>query len=257
MKTKIFLFLTCLTMFANAQNAKNIVDQYELAMKANDQEATLTMKLISKNGTIRQRTLSWSSQTDANGRNASHILFTAPADIKGSAFLSIENQTGQDDQWLYLPSIKRSRRISSNEKGKSFMGSDFTYEDIGSVKSDENTYKLIGTEKKAGFEIYTIEATYIKPDRHKETGYSRRVFYISSDNYMLLKSEFFGLDGKLKKVLECSDFEYFSEPQKWRPKTLHMKDLDKGTQTILIFSNYSINKGIDPNRFTIRHLETN
>lgn len=257
MKSLFFALLFGITTIANAQDGKAIVERYKKELDATDQEATLTMKLVSKTGTIRERSLTWSSQTGKDGREASYIYFSAPTDIKGTAFLSVENLSGNDDQWLYLPSLKRSRRISSNEKGKSFMGTDFTYQDIGNENINESSYRFIRTEKNGDSEINVVEATYISPEKIKETGYSKRVLYINNANGLLVKSEFWGLDGKIKKVLECSDFEFFAESQKWRPKTMHMKDLEKGTQTTLIFTNFKINKGIDPNRFTVRYLESN
>lgn len=257
MKTQILIIMFLLPLVLHAQDAKQIIKQYENEMDANDQEATLTMQLISKNGNVRERTLTWRSQTDKNGKESSYLYFSAPADIKGTAFLTVENESGQDDQWLYLPALKRSRRISSNEKSKSFMGSDFTYEDIGNENSDECNYTQIRTETLNDDQVSVIEATYKDPKRSKETGYSKRIIYINLKNNMLIKSEFYSLDGKLFKVLECSDFELLAESKKWRPNTFSMKNLDKNTQTILKFSNYKINKGIDPNIFTIRHLESN
>jgi outer membrane lipoprotein-sorting protein len=257
MKSLILITLVLFSSLLNAQDGRTIVELYEKEMEALDQEALLTMKLISKNGAIRERSLIWSCRTDKNGRDASYIYFSSPSDIKGSAFLTVENQTGQDDQWLFLPALKRSRRISSDEKGKSFMGTDFTYEDIGSEKSSENKYKLLRTDGKANDVIYVVEAMYVNAQKSKETGYTKRLLYINKSNNMMVKAEFYGLDGTLKKVLECSDFIYYGEAKKWRPKTLCMKNLEKGSQTVLKFENYKINKGIDPERFTLRYLESN
>jgi hypothetical protein len=257
MRTLIAVLLALTPNFLGAQEAKEIVKQYKNAMDAADQEATLSMKLISKKGAIRERTLTWSSRTDKDGLEASYLHFLAPADIKGSAFLTIENRSGQDDQWLYLPALKRSRRISSDEKGKSFMGTDFTYEDIGSEEVNENRYRLLRTEGMGNDIVFVIEATYANAQKSRETGYSRRVLHISKANSMLVKAEFYGPDGNLIKTLECSGFEYFPELDKWRPKTMTMSNLEKGSQTILVFTNYKINKGIDPERFTVRNLESN
>ena len=257
MKNKLFIMGLLFSKLLTAQDAGEIIRRYESEMNATDQEATLSMKLISKSGAVRERALSWSSCTDKNGHEASYLYFTSPADIKGSAFLTVENQSGQDDQWLYLPVLKRSRRISSNEKGKSFMGTDFSYEDIGGEEVDDNSYKLLRTEGDGSDVTYVIEAVYINPQKSKETGYSKRVLYIKKTNNMLIKAKFYGLDGNLKKILECSGFEYYSKVKKWRPKTMLMKNMEKGSQTVLTFLNYKINEGINPERFTLRYLESN
>lgn len=257
MKTLFFFCMLVSSVLLKAQEAKEIVKRYENEMDAADQEATLSMKLISKTGAVRERTLNWCSQTDEKELESSYLYFTAPADIKGSAFLTIENESGQDDQWLYLPVLRRSRRISSGEKGKSFMGTDFTYEDIGSEKIDDNTYQLLRTERSGNDVIYVIEAVYADPQKSKETGYLKRVMYLNKTNNMLVKAEFYGLNGMLKKTLECSGFTFYGDVKKWRPGTMHMKNREKGSQTVLTFTNYKINKGIDPGRFTLRYLESN
>lgn len=257
MKTILSVSFILFSTLLNAQNGREIVQLYEKEMESTDQEALLTMKLISKNGNARERSLILSNRTDKSNRDASYIYFTAPADIKGTAFLSVENESGNDDQWLFLPALKRSRRISSSEKGKSFLGTDFTYEDLGSEKSSEITYKYLRAEQLGNIVLQVVEAVYANPVRSKETGYSKRILYINSENNMLVKTEFYGVEGTLNKVLDCSNFEYYADSKKWRPKTLIMKNLEKGTQTILQFEYYKINKGIDSNRFTLRNLESN
>jgi outer membrane lipoprotein-sorting protein len=257
MKTTLLVLLILFSTLLNAQDGRAIVRLYEKEMESTDQEAMLTMKLISKNGSTRERTLIISNRTDKSNRDASYIYFSAPADIKGTAFLSVENEAGNDDQWLFLPTLKRSRRISSNEKGKSFLGTDFTYEDLGSEKSSGITYKYLRSEQLGNIILQVVEAVYTNPTRSKETGYSKRILFINSENNMLVKTEFYGIEGTLKKILDCSNFEYYADSKKWRPKTLIMKNMEKETQTILQFEYYKINKGIDPNRFTLRNLESN
>lgn len=257
MKTFLLIVIFLAPAFLKAQDAEEIVKLYEKSMDAADQEAILSMKLISKNGVVRERSLSWSSRTGEDGLEASYLYFTSPADIKGSAFLTIENQSGQDDQWLYLPALSRSRRISSGEKGKSFMGTDFSYEDIGGEEIEGSTYKLLSTEKIGDDVINVIEALYKDSRKSKETGYSKRIMYISEKNNMLVKAEFFGLDEKLKKTLKCSGFEYYPDVKKWRPNTMHMTNNEKGSQTVLTFLEYKINTGIGPERFSLRYLESN
>ena len=249
------LILAATTIFA--QDAKTIVEKNKSAMEANDQEATLTMKLVSKSGSVRERSLIWSTLKDKNGLSSSYLFFSAPADIKGTAFLSIENASGNDDQWLFLPALKRSRRIASNEKSQSFMGSDFTYDDLGEQDIDLADYKLLRTESQGNVQLHAIESVYKTQQKIKESCYSKRIIWIDAATFMLVKTEFYGTDGKLKKVLECSDFKQFGDKKLWRPQVYTMKNLDKGTETQLRFANYKIDQGIDASRFTLRNLESN
>jgi hypothetical protein len=226
-------------------------------MDATDQEVTLAMQLVGKSGSIRERSLLWSTQEGKTQLSSSYLLFTAPADIKGTAFLSIENVSGNEDQWLFLPALKRSRRISSNEKGQSFMGSDFTYDDLGEEDVTQSSYKLLKSEPSESGTLQVIEAIYTDQQKIKESGYSKRIITIDEKTNMMLKCEFYGIDGKLRKVLECSNFKQFGESKRWRPQNYRMKNVEKSTETILLFGEYKINKGIDPNRFTLRNLESN
>ena len=146
MKNLIILIAIICSTSLFAQDAKSIIEKNKTEMEATDQEVTLTMQLVSKSGSTRERSLTWSTMKAKTGLSSSYLLFTAPADIKGTAFLSQENATGNDDQWLFLPALKRSRRISSNEKGQSFMGSDFTYDDLGEEDTNKSTYKLLKSE---------------------------------------------------------------------------------------------------------------
>ncbi|HPB06381.1 MAG TPA: outer membrane lipoprotein-sorting protein [Prolixibacteraceae bacterium] len=257
MKNLIILIAIICSTSLFAQDAKSIVGKFKTEMEATDQEVTLTMQLVGKSGSIRERSLSWSTMKAKTGLSSSYLLFTAPADIKGTAFLSQENATGNDDQWLFLPALKRSRRISSNEKGQSFMGSDFTYDDLGEEDTNKSTYKLLKSEPTEAGTLQVIAAVYTDQQKIKESGYSKRIITINEKTNMLLKTEFYGTDGKLKKVLECAEFKQFGDQKRWRPMLYQMKNLEKGTETILKFGDYKIDKGIDANRFTIRNLESN
>ena len=257
MKNLIILIAIICSTSLFAQDAKSIVEKFKTEMEATDQEVTLTMQLVGKSGSIRERSLIWSTMKAKTGLSSSYLLFTAPADIKGTAFLSQENATGNDDQWLFLPALKRSRRISSNEKGQSFMGSDFTYDDLGEEDTNKSTYKLLKSEPTEAGILQIIEAVYTDQQKIKESGYSKRIITINEKTNTMVKTEFYGIDGKLKKSLTCSEFKQFGDQKRWRPMLYQMKNLEKGTETILKFGDYKIDKGIDANRFTIRNLESN
>jgi len=257
MKNLITLIFILTASIIYAQDAKSIIEKNKTAMEATDQEVTLTMQLVSKSGSVRERSLGWSTMKAKTGLSSSYLLFTAPADIKGTAFLSQENATGNDDQWLFLPALKRSRRISSNEKGQSFMGSDFTYDDLGEEDINKSTYRLLKSEPTEAGTLQVIEAVYTDQQKIKESDYSKRIISINEKTNMMVKTEFYGTDGKLRKVLECSEFKQFGDQKRWRPMRYQMKNLEKGTETILLFGDYKINNGIDANRFTIRNLESN
>lgn len=256
MKTLISLSLLMLTMTLFSQNGREWIEQYEKQMEADDQQVELTMQLFSKNGNLRERKLRWSTMEDDEGLSSSYIVFYAPADIEGTAFLSIERGSGDEDQWLYLPVLRRSRRISSNEKSSSFMGSDFSYADIGNENTENSTYKLIESlTGDGGPEIKVIEACYSSEDKIKETGYAKRIIFIDTSNSMMIKTDYYNTNDEHVKQLKCSDIKVVDKTSKLRAHRYEMKDLEKGTSTVLLFRNYQINRGLDPDIFTIRNLE--
>jgi len=257
MKNLITLIFVISSTLLFAQDAKSIIEKNKTEMEATDQEVNLTMQLVGKSGSVRERSLVWSTMKAKTGLSSSYLLFKSPADIKGTAFLSQENATGNDDQWLYLPALKRSRRISSNEKGQSFMGSDFTYDDLGEEDLNKSTYKLLKIEATETGTLQVIEAVYTDQQKIKESGYSKRIITINEKTNTMVKTEFYGTEGKLRKVLKCSEFKQFGDQKRWRPMRYQMKNIEKGTETILKFGDYKIDNGIDANRFTIRNLESN
>ena len=137
------------------------------------------------------------------------------------------------------------------------MGSDFTYDDLGEEDINKSTYKVLKTEANEAGTLLVIEAVYTDQQKIKESGYSRRIISINEKTNMMVKTEFYGTDGKLRKVLECSEFKQFGDQKRWRPMRYQMNNLEKGTETILKFGDYKIDKGIDANRFTLRNLESN
>ncbi|MDA3817719.1 MAG: outer membrane lipoprotein-sorting protein [Prolixibacteraceae bacterium] len=258
MKSLILITLTLITLDLFSQNGREWIERYDKQTEVNDQKVTLTMQLFSKNGNMRERKLLWSTMEDAEGLSSSYIVFNAPADIAGTAFLSIERSSEAEDQWLYLPVLRRSRRISSNEKSSSFMGSDFSYADIGNENTDNSTYKLIeAVANDNGRKLKVIEACYNSEDRIKETGYAKRLIFIDASNNMMIKTDYYSTNEKHVKQLKCSDFKVIDGTSKLRAHRYEMKDLQKGTSTVLLFRNYQINKGLDSGIFTIRNLENN
>ncbi|MCF8362455.1 MAG: outer membrane lipoprotein-sorting protein [Prolixibacteraceae bacterium] len=257
MKTSILITLLLVTLNLFSQKGREWIERYDNQMEVNDQKVSLTMKLFSKNGNLRERKLKWSTMENAEGLSSSYIVFDAPADIAGTAFLSIERSNGGEDQWLYLPVLRRSRRISSNEKSSSFMGSDFSYADIGNENTDNSTYELIETIAGDEREVKVIEALHNSEDRIEETGYAKRIIFIDVANNMMIKTDYYNTDEEHVKQLECSDFKVVDGTGKLRAHRYEMKDLQKGTSTVLLFENYQINKGLDPGIFTIRNLENN
>lgn len=219
-----------------------------------DETAEMEMTLINKRGQQRVRKII-TYRKDYGEDNKSVMFFLEPADVKGTGFLSwnYDDESKDDDQWLYLPALKKVRRISSSGKADYFMGTDFTYSDMGDREIDDYTYSHLGTEVIDGIECYHLERLPKDDDVIDETGYNRTEIWVRPDTWMMMKAVFFDKKGKLLKELAVSDFEEINGI--WIAKTMHMNNIQKEHQTYLKFSNNQFDTGLDDDLFSQRQLQ--
>ena len=209
-------------------------------------DMTANMKMILKNRagntsvrTIRTKTLEVSGDGDK-----SLSLFDDPADVKGTAMLTFSHGLKPDDQWLYLPAIKRVKRISSKNKSGPFMGSEFAFEDLGSQEIEKYSYRYLAEEScGSGWKCHKIERT----PAYKYSGYTRQVSWVDQSDYQLRKVEFYDRRGDLLKVLELSDYRNYEGI--WRAHKLSMSNVQTNKQTDLIYGDYTFNTGLAENDF--------
>jgi len=230
----------------------------EIAKEADKRDAgfgdfTASMKMILRNRhgqesirEIRSRNL----EVEGDG-DKSLTIFDTPKDIKGTAFLNFTHKLKDDDQWLYLPALKRVKRISSSNKSGSFMGSEFAYEDITSQEIEKYTYKWIRDEVYNDQDCFVVE---FYPVDKKNSGYTRQVTWIDKAEYRVLKVEYYDRKDSHLKTLTASGYnEYLN--QYWRPDTLHMVNHQTGKSTELIWSNYKFKTGLTDNDFNQNSLK--
>lgn len=168
------------------------------------------------------------------------IIFDNPKDIKGTAFLSYTHKFDDDDQWLYLPALKRVKRISSRNKTGSFVGSEFAYEDISSQEVEKYTYKWIKDEIYDGVNCFVIERY---PVDKKNSGYTRQLVWIDKAEYRIFKIEYFDRKNSLLKTLTISGYKKFLN-KFWRAKDMNMVNHQNGKSTELLWINYKFKIGL-------------
>ena len=151
-----------------------------------DQTSNMQMILTNRQGQSSTRKIRLSSLEVPGDGDKSISIFDEPADVKGTAFLSHTHAVKPDDQWLYLPALKRVKRISSSNKSGPFMGSEFAYEDIASQEVAKYTYKYLGEEEIDGRKMFINE---LYP-QYKKSGYTRQVAWVDQERYVLLKVNF-------------------------------------------------------------------
>jgi len=209
-----------------------------------DFEARLQMVLKNRHGESSERSLRSRTLEQTADGDKSLVVFDAPADIDGTALLTFSHKTGDDDQWLYLPALKRVKRISSSNKSGPFVGSEFAYEDISSQEVEEYTYKLVGEEEIDGRKMFVVEQYPVDP----RSGYTRQVAWIDQEEYRNFKIDFFDRKNELLKTLTYEGYRQYLGKH-WRPEFMHMVNHQTGKSTDLHWEVYEFQIGLEEHDF--------
>ena len=180
----------------------------------------------------------------------SMIIFEDPADVKGTALLTFSHKTGDDDQWLYLPALKRVKRISSSNKSGPFMGSEFAYEDLSSQEVEKYTYSYLRDETLDGVETFVIERYPVDT----KSGYTRQVVWLDKDEYRVRKIDFYDRKASHLKTLVIGDYKLYLE-KFWRPLAMQMVNHQTGKSTDLQWSEYLFQNGFSDRDFDRNSLQ--
>ena len=180
---------------------------------------------------IRSKTL----EVEGDG-DKSLVIFDQPRDVAGTALLSFTHKEGPDDQWLYLPALKRVKRIASDNKSGPFMGSEFAYEDIASQEVEKYTYQYLRDETLDGMDVFVFE----RYPRDKKSGYTRQVIWLDKEHYKERKIEYYDRKKALLKTLTFADYQQFKDTF-WRAQDMLMVNHQTGKNTRLLQSNYDFN----------------
>jgi len=255
MKTKeIFLIMASISLFAFTPHAtgqltgRQIMDKVYTNPAGEDTQGSMTMTLTNSRGEQRVRTLRQFIKDD--GATEKKIMFfITPADVKNTAFMNWSYSDGRsDDQWIYLPALKRTKRISSDGKNDYFMGSDFTYDDLGDRHPEMDDHRLLREETVEGKSCYVVEST----PRDEDYIYSKTVTWVMKDNFLGLKREFYDDRNALLKVLSIQKFEKVDGF--WTILETKMHNVQKDHTTVIKFTEVQKNKGIPDSKFTERSL---
>ncbi|NOZ09430.1 MAG: outer membrane lipoprotein-sorting protein [Gammaproteobacteria bacterium] len=255
---KRLLWILLLTLPLHSANAKTAEEKgLAIAIEADrrdtgwiSQTANMKMELRNKQGQtsirkIRSRTL----EVQGDGDKGLSI-FDTPADVKGTAFLSYTHATTADDQWLYLPALKRVKRIASANKSGPFMGSEFAYEDITSQEVARYTYKYLQDEKIEDRDTMVIE----RYPTYKNSGYTRQIVWIDKKMWQPIKVEFYDRKNARLKTLTFHNYQQYLG-QYWRPERMEMVNHQSGKATTLTWSNYKFKTGLTDRDFDKNSLK--
>lgn len=251
------IVMTFVSVFATVTMMAQTLTGDQIAAKVHDRPdgdtryCEISLTLINKNGSQRVRELK--SYSKDYGKDRKTIMFFLyPGDVKGTGFLTwdYDRTDKEDDKWLYLPAMKKTRRISgSSSKTDYFMGSDFTYDDMGRRNLSEDTHTLLREESVDGHKCWVLQSV------PKTTGeiYTKRISWIRQDCLIPIRVEYYDKLNKLHRLLVASDIKQIDGF--WTVGKMNMKNVQTNHETALVFKNYKYNSPADDNMFTVSQLE--
>lgn len=260
MKFQKITMVIALALFAGSINlaaqdsnqAEEIIKKAHLALfyAGDDGAAEVTMKIVNSKGKERIREFTMLRlDIEEGGKQNYYTYFKKPSDVSRLTFMVHKIPFSSDNRWLYVPSVDLVKRISADDKNSSFVGSDFTYEDVSGRHWSEDNHKLIGEEKLNDRDVYVIES--IPKEEYK--GFSRKVSFIDKENYLPLKEEYYNKKDVLERVFTAEKVELVDGIQ---TATLRkMANIKKNQYTTVEFSSIDYNVGMEENVFTERFLK--
>ncbi len=215
-----------------------------------DTSSVLTMILRNRHGQEVTRQMKSRALEVPDDGDKSMIIFEDPADVKGTALLTFSHKVDDDDQWLYLPALKRVKRISSSNKSGPFMGSEFAYEDLSSQEIEKYTYRFVRDENIDGEDYFLIERFPVD----KKSGYTRQLVWIDQAEYRVRKIDFYDRKESHLKTLVLDNYRLYLD-QFWRPLRMEMVNHQTGKSTELIWSEYTFRNGFEDSDFNRNALQ--
>ncbi len=247
----LFVFVFSFSIFVSADEftGKEIMEKVYNRNTGQSRRANLEMILINNRGDERIRKLK-QYQRDFGNVEKKIMFFISPQDVRGTSFMNWTYQDNRgDSQWIYLPALGKIKRISAENKSDNFMGSDFTYDDLGERNIDEDNHSLIKTEEVRGEDCYVVKNI----PKEQDYMYSKTITWVSKDNLIGLKKEFYDQEGNLLKVLTVREYQVINGIVTITHS--EMENVQKDHKTILKLDEVNYNTEIPENRFTERSMK--
>ena len=234
-----------------AQDAAAIMKEARERNESSSMGTRDRMVVTAKNGSTKEMVIDQYSKDGPNG-SRTMIVFNSPAGQRGTRFLSMENATGGTDQWIFLPSLGKSRRIASSESGCSFMGTDFSYDDMSLMnrEADDDKHSIAREETLNGAACYVIQSIPNKSDYQ----YSKTISWVDKANSRIYKVELYDKKGVLVKLLEMSDYQNVQGRD--TSKSIKINTIAAGTSTTIYMDRVEYDMNIPEGVFTTAYLET-
>ncbi|MFH0760131.1 MAG: outer membrane lipoprotein-sorting protein [Bacteroidota bacterium] len=237
-------------------------DPKEIMKKSRDQakiaglETKTTLEINDGKGNKRIRETTMASRIFPDGTEKRVIVFLSPADVKGTSMLIYDYDKKADDMWIYMPALRKSRKIVSSDKTKSFMGSEFSNSDLSIGTIDDFTYTIEGTETVDQQECWKIRLTPLTPEIAAENGISYKLMWVCKKDYMPRKIQYFGTDGIPVKELAYSGIKLLDpKANKFYVTHMEMKNLKNNRFSVMNMDQVSVNPRVNEEYFTLSFIE--
>jgi len=241
-----------LTICGQMPDAVSIAEKSRDLSLTGSMQATINMVITEKNGGERRRKIILSSISLPGGTEKRMIRFIEPADVKGTSILIFDKKNESDEMWIYLPALKRTRRIVASEGGRSFMSSEFTNSDMSSPVLSDFSYRHLGGSGSG--DRWIIESVPSDPDKLENYGFSRKVSFIGMKDYCVRKMEFYNREGELFKIMEIKDFRIITGGN-YMITEMTSRNLSNGRSSSMKFSEVQIPFKVEESYFSIQNLE--
>jgi outer membrane lipoprotein-sorting protein len=245
------LLLGSMSLMAQTEmTGTEIMQKVSERADGDEMEGTLTMTLLNSKGGERVREIKQYIK-DFGAVEKKIMFFLKPADVKNTSFMnwSYTDETKNDDQWIFLPALKKVKRISSDSSGDYFMGSDFTYDDLGDRKVGDDTHTVLRTEMLEGLECYVVESV----TKDEDYMYYKTVTWVVKDRWYGLKKEFYDEDEDFLKTLTLLNVEQINGF--WIITGTEMKNDQKNHMTRMEFKGVKVDAGISDSKFSERMMK--
>jgi hypothetical protein len=240
-----------------APTAREIMDKVALTRKLSGSEATVKMTIADGKGGTRVRELSMATKLYDGGKTEKRIYtFVSPADVKGTGVLVFDYEAQADDVWIFVPAMRKTRRIVSSQRSQAFMGSEFSFGDLNIPALDDFNYTLVKEESFGGENCYVIDAIPKDKAIADSEGYSKKTYWISKDKFVVRKGLYNDKDGKPLKELVCDGIKLLDEKNKrYRAMKMEMTNKQNGRKSVFETGKVAFSPDVKDDYFTTRYLE--
>ncbi len=256
MKIKVIISISLLLGFSTSlfsHDPREISDKASKTIEFESMEMVATLNIFDNRGNVRTRQIAIATKKFSE-TTKTLMRFLSPPDVSGTSILIFDYENKADDMWIYLPSLRRTRRIVSTEKGKSFMGSEFSNANMSRPNIDDFTYKLLGSETVNDKECWKIEATCKSKEVEDENGFQKRVSFIEKETYLSQKSELYDRNGRLMKIMTLSD--YRKQPNgKYFAFSMIMENVQNNRRSEMKVDKFQLGTNLNEDSFSTTSME--